>query len=258
MDSLGGSDNIASVSIGEEPASQAARDFRTTHWSLVLEAGACTDGGRGALETLCRHYWYPLYAFVRRRGYPPAEAQDLTQEFFARLLASESLSDVSPEKGRFRTFLLAALKHFLAKEWRDANRLKRGGGRDILAWDGLDPEARFLVEPVSDAAPETQFDRRWAQTLVNGVLARLAIEQAREGLAERFTGLKAFLQGDGPGESYGDVARRLGLSESAAKSAIFRLRRRYGELIRDEIAQTVAGPDEVQAEIRHLIAVLAG
>ncbi len=240
----------------QQVASEVARDFRTTHWSLVLEAGVGLDCGRDALGILCRQYWYPLYAFVRRRGYPPEEAQDLTQEFFSLLISSESLGDVSQEKGRFRTFLLAALKHFLAKEWRDANRLKRGGGQNILEWDALDPEARLLVEPASDAAPETQFDRRWAEVLVSGVLARLASEQSREGLLDRFTVLKPYLQGNEPAATYADVALRLGLSEAAAKSAIFRLRRRYGELIRSEIAQTVDDPEEVQAEIRHLIAVL--
>ncbi len=166
--------------------------FRTTHWSVVLEAGAASEAAQSALEKLCRGYWYPLYGFVRRRGHGEHEAQDLTQEFFARLLAGDSLQSVSPEKGRFRTFLLAALKHFLANDWRDAQRLKRGGGREILSWDGLEAEDRFGHEPADDASPEAWFDRRWAQTVVTSALAALGGEMERDGVGNRFEALKAF------------------------------------------------------------------
>jgi len=236
---------------------EAAQGFHTTHWSVVLEAGGSDGPARTALETLCRHYWYPLYAFVRRRGYAEHEAQDLTQEFFARLLANQSFKTAQPERGKFRTFLLGALKNFLANDWRDAHRLKRGGRMEFLSWDELDPEHRYALEPTDSAPAESLFDRRWAQAVVSGALARLDAEMRREGTAERFTVLKVFLQGDGGADSYASVGTRLGLSEAATKSAIFRMRRRYGELIREEVAQTVATPAEVEAEIQHLIALLA-
>ncbi len=225
---------------------------------MVLEAGTGTEGGRTALETLCRNYWYPLYAFVRRSGYGPDESGDLTQEFFARFLESDSLGGVHPDRGRFRSYLLAALKNFLAKEWRDANRLKRGGGKEIIAWDQFDPEERYHLEPVGDVSPEVLFDRRWAHLLVARVLERLEAELVREGFAERFQMLAPFLQGAAEGLPYVEVGARLGLSEAAVKVAVFRLRRRYGELIREEIAATVSSPDEVQAELHHLIEILAG
>ena len=234
----------------------ASRDFRTTQWSVVLKAGGASDEARPALETLCRSYWYPLYAFVRRRGHGEHEAQDLTQQFFARLLAGDSLQTVSPEKGRFRTFLLAAMKHFLANEWRDAHRLKRGGGMELLSWDELDPERRYALEPTDIASAESLFDRRWAQAVVSSALARLEVEMRREGTADRYAALKFFLQGDGGQDSYASAATRLNLSEAATRSAMFRMRRRYGELIREEIAQTVATPTDVETEIQHLIALL--
>lgn len=239
------------------PGGEAAQGFHTTHWSVVLEAGGGGESARTALETLCRGYWYPLYVFVRRRGHGEAEAQDLTQEFFSRLLASESLRTAQPERGKFRTFLLGALKNFLANDWRDTHRLKRGGGVEFLSWDELDPERRYALEPADGAPAESLYDRRWAQMVVSGALVRLEAEMRREGTAERFAALKVFLQGDGGTDSYASAAARLGLSEAATKSAIFRMRRRYGELIREEIAQTVATPAEVEAEIQHLIALLA-
>jgi RNA polymerase sigma factor (sigma-70 family) len=235
------------------------REFRTTHWSVVLEAGKSSEQGHSALETLCRSYWYPLYVFVRRRGYDEHQAQDLTQEFFARLLADDSLEAVHPSKGRFRTFLLASLKNFLANEHRDSMRLKRGGGRELLSWDELQAEERFAVDPVAPGtSPETIFDRRWAQTLVSAALGQLQKEMEREGTPQRFAVLKLFLQGDGGATSYLEAAERLGLSAPAVKSAIYRMRRRYGQLIREELAQTVGSAEEVEAEIQHLIATLAG
>lgn len=234
-----------------------ASQFRTTHWSVVIEAGSNTEAGRSALETLCRHYWYPLYAFVRRRGHDPAEAEDLTQGFFARLLASDGLAGLSQERGRFRTFLLAALKHFLANEWDRANRLKRGGGRTILSLDELDPEARLAVEPASTASDEVQFDRQWARTLTAEVMERLRSEAEQDGTLERFAALKVFLASEPSGESYGALAVRLGLSVAAVKSAIHRLRRRYGQLLRQHVANTVRAPAEVEDEIRHLFAALS-
>lgn len=221
-----------------------------------MEAGGGDDTARPALEILCRQYWYPLYVFVRRRGYDEHQAQDLTQEFFARLLVGDSLKTAQPERGRFRTFLLGALKHFLANDWRDSQRLKRGGGTEFISWDELEPERRYALEPMDDASAESLYDRRWAQAVVSNALAELEAESRREGLSERFAALKVFLQGNGGMDSYATVAARLGLSEAATKSAIFRLRRRYGELIREEIAQTVSSPAEVEAEIQYLITLL--
>ena len=234
-----------------------AANFRTTHWSVVLEAGCADAQGGQALEELCQAYWYPLYVFVRRRGYPPQEAQDLTQEFFARLIHGESLQSVHPAKGRFRTFLLTAMTHFLAKEWRDANRLKRGGGARLLSWDEINPEERYRLEPETGQSPEEFFDRRWALAVVDKALGRLRAEMERAGDGPRFEALKAHLQSAAPACSYAEAAARAGLSEPAVKSAIHRLRRRYAEIIREEVAHTVQSPDEIEEEIRRLIRMLA-
>ncbi len=231
-------------------------EFLTTRWSVVLQAGGAGDAAESALERLCRSYWYPLYVFVRRRGHPPEEAQDLTQEFFARLLAGETLQSADPQKGKFRSFLLAVMKHFLINVWRDANRQKRGGGKHIVSWDGMEAEERFQAEPATGDDEEVTFDRRWARAVVAAALERIRTEMERDGEGERFAVLQEFLQGDA-GESYSGAAQALRLSEPAIKSAIFRMRRRYGQYIREEIMQTVAEPEQVEEEIRHLIAVLA-
>jgi len=229
--------------------------FRSTHWSVVLEAGSGSGAAQTALEKLCRGYWHPLYGFVRRRGHDEHEAKDLTQEFFSRLLAGNSLQSVSPEKGRFRTFLLAALKNFLASEWRDANRQKRGGGREFIAYDEFTTEESEHVATSGALDPEALFDLRWARALLAASVGRLEREMEREGLQERFTALKGFLQGDAG--SYAEAAARTGLSEAGVTSAIFRMRRRYAAILREEVSQTVDSPGEVEAEIRHLIAVLS-
>jgi RNA polymerase sigma-70 factor (ECF subfamily) len=229
--------------------------FRTTHWSVVLAAGAGSAESYSALEKLCRAYWYPLYGFIRRRGHDQHQAQDLTQEFFARLLASDSLQSVSPEKGRFRTFLLAALKNFLASEWRDANRQKRGGGKEFISYDEFSTEENNHVEPARGLEPEVLFDLRWARALLAASVGRLEREMERDGLHERFVALKPFLQGDAG--SYAEAAAKTDLSEAAVTSAIYRMRRRYAEILREEVSQTVASPDEVEEEIRYLISVLS-
>lgn len=230
--------------------------FRTTHWSVVLEAGVGAENSRSALERLCRSYWYPLYVFVRRRGYDSHHAQDLTQEFFARLLAAESLKDVHPDKGRFRNFLISAMKNFLAKDHRDSNRLKRGGGFEFISWDELDAEQRYALEPEEVESADELFARRWAQTIVANAMELLRKEQDSEGAEDRFTALAPFLQGDGGAPSYADVAVQLKLTEAAVKSAIYRLRRRYGTLLRETIAHTVADEADIEDEIRNLISVL--
>ena len=207
------------------------------------------------METLCRCYWRPLYAFVRQRGFAPTEAEDLTQEFFSRLLSNGALAAADPERGRFRSFLLGSLKNFLANEWDKSRRLKRGGGVEFLDWDALDAEARCHLEPGA-ADDDAVFDRVWAETLVAEVMARLRGEVERDSGAERFEALKPFLVSDSPAR-YGEVASRLGLSEAAVKSAIHRLRRRYAELLRLTVANTVRSGADVDDEIRHLFAVLA-
>jgi RNA polymerase sigma factor (sigma-70 family) len=222
---------------------------------VVLHARGGADSSQAALERLCRGYWPPLYSFIRRRGHSEHEAQDLTQEFFSRFLAADSLQSVSPDKGRFRTFLLAAVKNFLASEWRDANRLKRGGGHEFISYDEFSTEEGGHVEPSSSVEPDLLFDMRWARALLAASVARLEKEMAREGLESRCAALKPFLQGDAG--SYAEASAQTGLSEAAVTSAIFRMRRRYAQILREEVSQTVDSPEEVEAEIRHLISVLS-
>ena len=232
--------------------------FATTHWSVVLTAGRSdTTRARDALATLCKGYWYPLYAYVRRRGYSSHDAEDLTQEFFARFLQHHWVGAADREKGRFRTFLLSAMTHFLADEWDKARAQKRGGGAPMLPLEFDTAETRYTREPSDNATPEQHFERRWAMILLQQVLNRLGKEYAEEGKAELFAALNPCLVGERTAQPYDELARTLSLSESAVKSAVHRLRQRYRELLRDEIAHTVAGLDEVEAELRHLIAVLA-
>jgi DNA-directed RNA polymerase specialized sigma24 family protein len=178
-----------------EVASSMPRDFRTTHWSVVLEASGSSDDAKSALERLCRQYWHPLYGFVRRRGHDEHQAQDLTQEFFASFLAANSLQTVSPDRGRFRTFLLAALKNFLANDWRDSNRQKRGGGKQFIPLDEFLTEEGGHMFSAETIEPEVLYDRRWAQMLVTTSLGRLESEMGRDGLEERFRTLKQFCKG---------------------------------------------------------------
>lgn len=233
----------------------AGRDFRTTHWSVVLRAGQ--RGGpeaTAALEKLCRAYWFPLYAFVRRQGHAPADAEDLTQEFFARLLAGEALQSADPLKGRFRSFLLTLLKRMLVSEWRHETRQKRGGGAVVFSLDARAAEERQPLDPPDAATPETIFERRWAETVLERVLARLEAEY--QGHALGFANLQPYLVEDKGVAPFAETATRLGITEAALKAVVYRLRCRYGEIFRDEIAQTVERPEEVEEEIRHLLAVL--
>jgi RNA polymerase sigma-70 factor (ECF subfamily) len=233
------------------------RDFRTTHWSVVLAAGnSASPHAEAAIEKLCRTYWFPIYGFIRHQGHDRHEAQDLTQEFFCRFLQSQALGSVDPSRGRFRSFLIASLKHFLANEWDKAKRLKRGGGREFFSWDGLEPEERYRLEPSDEKSPETIFDQQWAQALVSATLAKLRVECADEDTESRFEVLKAFLSGNPEGISYAHAAEQLGLSESAVRSAIHRLRQRYAQIFRAQVAETVTSPEAAEAEIRHLFAAL--
>jgi len=241
----------------QESAPAKAHWFATTHWSVVLSAA---DSGSAkaaeSLETLCRTYWYPLYAYVRSQGYSPEDAQDLTQGFFERFLEKHYLHDVDRQKGKFRSFLLAALKHFLSDEWRHQHRQKRGGGKRFISLDEERPEERYRLEPADWLNPEKIYERRWALTLLEQVLARLEAEFSAAGKARLFVQLQGFLLGEKNAVPYAEVAERLNLSEGAVKVAVHRLRQRYGELFCAEIAQTVASPEEVDEEIRHLLDVL--
>jgi len=231
--------------------------FVTTHWSAVLAAGQDESAvARGALEELARTYWYPLYVYTRRRGYDVEEAKDLTQEFFARLIAKNYLGDVVQGKGRFRYFLLAALKHFLSDEWDKATAQKRGGGQSLLSLDALDAEERYHLEPPDEETPERAYQRRWAVTLLELAIGRLREEFQLAGKLAVFDELKAFITGDRPGLSYAEAAARLGTTEAAAKMTVTRMRQRYRALLRAEIANTVDYPAEVDSELRELAAVL--
>ncbi len=233
--------------------------FATTHWSVVLSArDPSAPDSTAALETLCRTYWYPLYAFVRRQGQSPPDAQDLTQEFFARLLQKDYLRAAAREKGRFRTFLIVALKRFMANEWDRAHALKRGGGQAQVSLDTSLAETRYQLEPPAVAGADQVYERRWALTLLDHAMARLRREYAQRGSTAEFEQLKSVLTADRGDIAYPTIAANLGLSEGAARVAVHRLRKRFREVFREEIAQTVSTPDEVEDEVRHLVAALAG
>jgi RNA polymerase sigma factor (sigma-70 family) len=231
--------------------------FVTTHWSVVLAAGQ-GDATRAcdALDHLCQNYWYPLYAYARRRGCSPHDAQDLTQEFFARLLAGNWVAKADRQRGRFRSFLLSAMKHFMANEWNKARMQKRGGGQPILSLNDDSAEDRYRLEPVENATPESLFERGWAVTMLNGVLSRLEGEYGRAGRQDWIEAMRPALATDRGALDYADLARKLGVTEAAARMAVHRLRERYRQLIRAEVASTVASTEEVEAEMRHLFQVL--
>ncbi len=233
--------------------------FATTQWTMILHAqGEDSQAARDALARLCRTYWFPLYAFVRRRGHSPEDAEDLTQEFFARLLRCNWIEDARRERGRFRSFLLAALKHFLANEWDRARASKRGGGQVPVSLNDTNAEGRYQLEPADTMSADRIFERRWAMTLLDGVMARLRAEHVAAGKTEFYNQLKPCLIGARASAPYAEIAARLGMSEGAVKVAVHRLRQRYRTLLREEISQTVTGPDEVDEELRYLQLVLAG
>lgn len=244
---------------GVEQGEAWPRQFTTTHWSLVLAAREGEESrATEAMEMLCRTYWYPLYAFVRRQGRSPEDAQDLVQGFFAHLLARDFLKGLSKENGRFRAFLLAALKNFLADQGDKSRALKRGGGQPAWSLDDASAEDRYRLEPVDQSSADRVYERRWALTLLEGALVRLESEFATAGKAELFVVLRQF-QGDEASESTGaEAAARLKMPENTFKSHLLRFRRRYRELLCEEVAQTVATPADVADELRHLKAVLAG
>ena len=220
---------------------------------MILAArGEPSPRAADAMAELCRTYWYPLYAYVRRRGHETSEAEDLTQEFFARLLAKDYLAGVDPEKGKFRAFLLASLKHFLMNEWDRSRAQKRGGGKPLVSLDALSAEGRYRLEPAHNLTAERLFERQWALTVLEQVLARLQAEWASHGRQAIFDALKGSLTGAAEA-GYAEIGDGLAMTEAAVKVAAHRLRRRYRELLREEIAQTVASPEEIDDEIRYLL-----
>jgi len=232
--------------------------FATTHWSMVLAAGdGVSAPATAALEALCRTYWFPLFTFVRRRGHNPEDAQDMTQEFFARFLGRNVVSQADRDRGRFRSFLLASMKHFLANEWDRSNAIKRGGKCVFVPWDA-EPAAGLDVVAAPELTAEKLYERQWALTLLDQVFTRLREECVAAGKAELFDTLRVYLSGEKAAAAYAQAAERLGMSAGAVQVAVHRLRRRYGELLRAEIAHTVSRLEEIDEELRHLFAALRG
>jgi len=232
--------------------------FGTTHWTVVLSAREKRlPQAAQALEILCQTYWFPLYAYIRRRGYPAPEAQDLTQEFLSRLLATDGLASVDRRKGHFRSFLLASLNHFLANEWDRARALKRGGGAQVLSLDDAASEARYAVEPSTDLTPEKLYDRQWALALLDRALHRLQGEFTDSGKGQQFECLKEFLQCEECDRAYEEVGRELGLNAPAVASRVYRLRQRYRELLREEVAHTVPSLGDLDDELHWIFRVLS-
>ncbi len=241
-----------------ESARRSVGYFATTHWSVVLAAGQRESPQAGeALEKLCRAYWYPLYAYVRRRGCQPHDAQDLTQAFFAALLAGNCLARADRSKGRFRTFLLCSFDNFLHNEHDRATALKRGGGRQIVSWEAHSAEGRYAREPAGALSPEQIYEKRWAATLLERVLARLREESRKSSRADLFDQLKPHLWGEEEATPYAQLAARFSLTTGAIKVTVYRLRQRYREVLREEIAQTVADASEIDDEIRYLLRVIS-
>lgn len=232
-------------------------EFATTRWSIVISAGRdSTHDSKRALESLCETYWYPLYAYVRRRVADTNEAHDLTQAFFAELLEKNYVGSAVPERGRFRAFLLTALKHFLSKQWERARAQKRGGGRAPISLDFEAADSSFRFQPASGLTAEQDYDRQWAIALLGKTMERLEVEFSQSGKSKLFNELKGFIIGDHAGTTYAGAAERLDMTEVAARKSASRLRLRYGELLREEITHTVGGPEEVDDEIRNLFAIL--
>jgi len=234
------------------------REFATTHWSLVVAAKpdeVSETRALKALEELCRAYWYPLYAFVRYRGYSSDDAQDLTQAFFARVIETGGFASADPERGRFRSYLLGMMKHFLANEWHRAQTQKRGGQMQFIEWDALDPETRYAGASKESDDPEQLFDREWALETIAGALQALRDEMETAGKSQQFDALKGSLTGEDALRRE-EMAARLDMTEGAVKVAVHRLRRRYRELLRAAIAETVSNETDLDDEMRYLVAVL--
>jgi RNA polymerase sigma-70 factor (ECF subfamily) len=255
-------DHVTRTETDSSPPSGAGEmsrqpEFAITHWSVVVKAGSNdSKDAHVALEELCRIYWFPLYAYVRRRGHSPEDAQDLTQEFFARLLEHNWVARADRQRGRFRSFLLSAMSHFLSDEWDKARAQKRGGGVAAVPLQLDTAETRYGHEPADQVTPEQTYERRWALALLEEVLRKLRAEYEQEGRTELFTALHPCLVGERTALPYAELAAKLGISEGTVKSSVHRLRQRYRHLLRCEIAQTVAEPGEVDEELRHLFVVV--
>jgi len=236
----------------------AGMQFTTTHWSVVLAAGDQTSPRvEQALTRLCQTYWFPIYAFVRKRGHSPEQAQDLTQEFFAGFLEKNHVAKAARERGRFRSFLMTSVENFLRNENDRARAQKRGGGRKLISLDEQDAEERYLCEPATEMDPAKTFEQRWAATLLGAVLTRLQEEFGATGRGDLFESLQAHLWGDSQSIPYPQLAEQFGLSLANVKTTAHRLRQRYRELLREEIAHTVALPSQIDDEIRHLMKVVS-
>jgi RNA polymerase sigma factor (sigma-70 family) len=250
------------MSPGQEPtavprSSDQPRHFNTTHWSVIIAAGdQATLASRAALENLCRAYWRPIYAYVRQRGHRPEEAEDLTQAFFEHVLERKLFSVADRRRGRFRTFLLHCCEYFIAKQWRDQQRLKRGGGQQVFSLDAAPTEEWYQNQPLDLMTPERLYERRWALAVLARVHDRLRQEWANAGKGSQFGALQAYLSGERETTPCAHTALELGMSEGAVRTAVHRLRQRYGQLLREEVAQTISNPDDLEDELRHLMTVL--
>jgi len=268
FDIIGSDERVATVAVEtpmpEEPSNQEtelglARRFNTTHWSVVLAAGdQPSPQAEEALGRLCQTYWLPIYAFVRKRGHSPDQAKDLTQSFFANFLEKQHVTKANRERGRFRSFLMTSMENFLRNENDRAQAQKRGGGRRLLSLDEQDAEARYLHEPTTEMDPAKAFEQRWAATLLHTVLNQLQAEFGATGRGDLFEALQAHFWGDAESTPYPELAERFGLTLANVKTTANRLRQRYRELLREEIAHTVTLPSQVDEEIRHLMQVVSG
>ena len=244
------------MSVQESGWQGSEREFRTTHWSVILRAGGeSSPEADQALEELCRAYWYPLYAYVRRQGRSAEDAQDLTQSFFARLLERKSVRFADPDRGRFRTFLLTSLKNFLINDWQKSRTASRGGGALTFSLDEKEADGRYLAEPVDGLTPERIYEKRWAVTLLERVLSLLRDKYKAQGNLLLFETLKPYVWGDA-NLGYDEAATKLGTTAGALRTAMHRFRESYRQLLREEVGRTVASPAEVDAELRELVAVL--
>ena len=249
-------DEVTSTTATGVSGQQGGAAFTTTHWSVVLEAQGESPAAQEALEKLCRTYWRPIFAFLRRQGLRPDEAEDITQGFFAELLERRSLEAVRKEKGRLRSFLLGGLKYFLANEQRRAMAIKRGKGQRLIPLEEFRADDRIEMEPADPMTAEMIYERRWALTVLERVLSRLKDEYHSAGNAALFDSLKELLPDEPGSPSQAEIAARLGMTENAVRQAFYRFRQRYQALLREEIANTVATPGDIEDELRHLIAVL--
>jgi RNA polymerase sigma factor (sigma-70 family) len=249
-------DEVTSTAATDASGQYRGAAFTTTHWSVVLEAQGESPAAQEALEKLCRAYWRPIFAFLRRQGVPAEEAEDITQGFFAQLLERRKFSAIRKEKGRLRSFLIGALKYFVADEQRRAMAIKRGKGQRPIPLEELRAGERMETEPADPMTAEMIYERRWALTVLERVLSRLKDEYVAAGSAALFDSLKELLPDEPGSPSQAEIAARLGMNENAVRQAFYRFRQRYQALLREEIANTVATPGDIEDELRHLIAVL--